>query len=158
MIDRTHQSPNYSSRHDAIISMIVLHATVGSGPSALAWLTNPASRVSTHYLIYKTGYVYQLIDDANAAWHAGVSSWRGLDSAQIQACSIGIEFENDNSGHDPYPQAQLDAALAVCRPLVARYHIEASMVVRHLDIALLPHRAVSPACAACVQGGRAAGV
>lgn len=145
MIDRTHKSPNYSSRHDAQIDMIVLHATVGSGASALSWLTNPASRVSSHYLIYKTGYIYQLVDDEEAAWHAGKSTWRGLDSAQIQAQSIGIELENANTGHDPYPQAQLDALLSLCRPLVARYHIEASMVVRHLDIAIPPGRKSDPA-------------
>lgn len=150
MIDKTHSSPNFSSRHDAAISMLVLHATVGSGPASLAWLCNPQpntpdARVSSHFLIYKTGYTYQLVDESNAAWHAGKSAWRGLDSAQIQAHSIGIELENDNTGHDPYPPAQLDALLAVCRPLVDRYYIDMSMVVRHLDIATPPGRKTDPA-------------
>ena len=70
-IDQAVRSPNYSLRGGQSISMIVLHATVGSARSALAWLTNPAARVSAHYLIDKSGHIYQLVADEYCAWHAG---------------------------------------------------------------------------------------
>ena len=57
--------------------MIVIHATAGTVRSALAWLTNPASRVSAHYLIDKAGQIYRLVPDEYAAWHAGRAAWRG---------------------------------------------------------------------------------
>src|SRR6266508_660397 len=95
-IDQAIRSPNYSVRGNQSISMIVLHATVGSAASALAWLTNPAARVSAHYLIEKSGHTYQLVADEHAAWHAGRASWHGQTA--INECSIGIELVNDNSG------------------------------------------------------------
>ncbi len=67
MIDTTFTSPNHSSREGKPITMLVLHATAGSARSALAWLTNPAARVSAHYLIDKRGHIYQLVADRMAA-------------------------------------------------------------------------------------------
>jgi N-acetyl-anhydromuramyl-L-alanine amidase AmpD len=140
-----HPSPNHSSRHGADISMLVLHATVGSYVSALAWLTSPQSRVSSHYLIRKDGHVAQLVQDDRAAWHAGDSFWHGLDSKAIQYCSIGIELENANTGKDPYPPAQLRVTHDLCQSLISRYNIERADVVRHLDIAIPKGRKTDPA-------------
>lgn len=142
--DTEHSSPNHSSRQGVAISMIVLHATVGSYESSLAWLCNPASAVSSHYLIRKDGHIAQLVPDSEAAWHAGKSVWKGLDSAEIQHCSLGIEMENANTGRDPYPQVQLDAAHDLCAQKIARYHITRDMVVRHLDIAIPKGRKTDP--------------
>src|SRR5689334_5602184 len=97
-IDSTLRSSNYGSRSNHDISMIVLHATVGSAASALAWLTNPAARVSAHYVIEKSGHIHQPVADKYAAWHAGRASWHGQTA--INECSIGIELVNDNSGRD----------------------------------------------------------
>jgi len=144
-IDQSHHSPNHSPRFGAVIRMIVLHATVGSFDSSLGWLCSPASRVSSHYLIRKDGHIAQLVPDDMAAWHAGVSFWRGMGSEQIQLSSIGIELENLNTGRDPYPQAQLDSCALLCRALIARYHIARAYVVRHLDIAIPPGRKSDPA-------------
>lgn len=141
--DTTFRSPNYSPRGQRKISMIVLHATVGTARSALAWLTNPRARVSAHYLIDKLGHVYQLVDDEFAAWHAGRALWRG--ETAINEMSIGIELENTNTGRDPYPQSQLDALTTLCRALVRRYEITPDMVVRHLDVAVPKGRKQDPA-------------
>lgn len=144
-IDTSIRSPNHSTRAGADISMIVMHSTVGSYASALAWLTNPASRVSTHYLIRKDGFIAQLVPDDLAAWHAGASRWFDLDSEDIQRRSIGVELENANTGRDPYPAAQLKAATDLCRHLVTRYRIVRDMVTRHLDIAIPRGRKTDPA-------------
>lgn len=125
--------------------MLVLHATVGGFHSSLSWLCNPKSKVSTHYLISKTGRVLRLVAEERAAWHAGVSQWFDLDSADIQHESIGIELENYNTGRDPYPKAQYAALLDLCRPLIARYRIAPDMFVRHLDIAVPRGRKTDPA-------------
>ena len=115
LIDTTIRSPNNAPRGNHTISMIVLHATAGSARSALAWLTNPAARVSAHYLIDKGGHIYQLVPDELVAWHAGRASWRGQSA--INEISLGIELENANNGRDPYPQAQLDALVELPDPV-----------------------------------------
>lgn len=145
LIDTTHRSPNHSSRDGATIKLLVLHATVGSYASSLAWLINPNSGVSTHYLISKTGYINQLVPDDRAAWHAGKSKWFDLDSDEIQEQSIGIELENKNNGIDPYPAAQMSALLWLSRNLVAEYSIRSDMITRHLDIAIPKGRKTDPA-------------
>jgi N-acetyl-anhydromuramyl-L-alanine amidase AmpD len=147
-IDHSIESKNSSSREGADISMIVLHATAGSYASALKELCDPKpkkpdDRVSAHYLIAKTGHTAQLVPDARAAWHAGVSSWMGMGSKEIQYQSLGIELVNLNTGRDPYPLVQLDAASALCRDLIGKYQITRLMVVRHMDIA--PGRKTDPA-------------
>ncbi len=143
MIIEQHPSPNHSSRNGTRITMIVMHATVGSYTSALSWMTNPASKVSSHYLIAKSGLVAQLVQDEMAAWHAGRARWMGV--TDINACSLGIELENANDGHDPYPPAQLASAHWLCQDKIARYNIERADVVRHLDIATPKGRKTDPA-------------
>lgn len=142
-VDRNHRSPNYGPRHGHQISMLVLHATVGTARSALAWLTNPAARVSAHLLIDKRGTIYELVPDEFTAWHAGRAFWQG--ETAINEVSIGIELENANDGRDPYPAAQLDALLHIAREKVAQYHIAPDMVVRHLDVAVPRGRKTDPA-------------
>lgn len=142
-IDRSIRSPNQAPRHGRQIQMIVLHATVGAARSALAWLTNPASHVSAHYLIDKSGHTYQLVPDEAIAWHAGQASWHG--ETAINEISLGIELENANNGRDPYPAAQIDALLALARDKVAQYGIRPDMVARHLDVALPRGRKNDPA-------------
>lgn len=125
--------------------MLVIHATVGSAESALNWLCNPVSKVSTHYLIDKSGRIYRLVSDDLSAWHAGKSRWRGLSATDIALGSIGIELENRNDGRDPYPPAQLDSLVELSHMLVVKYGILSDMVVRHLDIAIPPGRKTDPA-------------
>jgi len=139
------QSPNTSTRSGRPIGMIVLHATAGPARSSLDWLCSPSSHVSTHYLLTKSGALFQLVDDSLAAWHAGASAWNSLDSAAIQAASLGIELENANDGHDPYPPAQLDALTWLARQKIMQYRISREMVVRHLDIAIPAGRKTDPA-------------
>lgn len=80
--DRTHHSPNYNEGRSGDIDLVVLHTTEGSGKGAEAWLTDPRSRVSTHYLIMEDGESVRLVDDADTAWHC-----RGYNQR-----SVGIEF------------------------------------------------------------------
>ena len=64
-------SPNFDARL-APPDMIVLHYTgMTTGEAALARLTDPASRVSAHYLVEEDGRVFALVAEARRAWHAG---------------------------------------------------------------------------------------
>jgi N-acetylmuramoyl-L-alanine amidase len=64
-----------------------------SDEGAWTWLTNPASKASAHYVIGRTGTVWQLVPTDKEAWHAGGpgrSSWQGKDNCN--KFSIGIEM------------------------------------------------------------------
>ena len=135
-------SPNYRAGNKRKITCVILHATATSGiVSPLEWLTSPQSKVSAHYLIGKDGKIYQLVDDEDIAWHAGISYWRGKEN--VNTFSVGIELVNANDGKDSYPQAQIDACLGLCVAICKDYGIRAADVIGHKDIA--PGRKTDPA-------------
>lgn len=135
-------SPNFDVRAQAI-SMIVLHYTgMESGDAAIAWLADPASKVSAHYVVAEDGQVVRMVDEGARAWHAGRSCWRGL--TDINSASIGIEIVNPGHefGYRSFPPAQMDAVEALVAGLVARHRVAPAMVVGHSDIA--PSRKQDP--------------
>lgn len=137
---KKHPSPNWNERQ-CPVSMIVLHYTaLPTCEDSLARLcdpTNSAGRVSAHYLVDVDGTIYQLVDESKRAWHAGVGSWRGLD--KINDRSVGIEIQNiglaENGKRVPYPAHQIDAVVAICRDIKARYGIANRDIFGHSDSA-----------------------
>ena len=85
-------SPNFSNRAKSI-SLIVMHFTAGSNLNgAVAWFSNPKSKVSAHYIIGRDGRVVQMVKDDKKAWHAGRSSWKNVSN--VNDYSIGVELVN----------------------------------------------------------------
>jgi hypothetical protein len=126
------------------IDMLILHATGGVKTSDLWTLSGRDRRhlVSTHYYVTKLGEIYQLVQDKDIAWHAGVSYWQG--ESDCNRFSIGVELENLNDGRDVYPQAQQDAVLWLVRNKVHHYTIPRSRLVRHAEVALPAGRKNDP--------------
>lgn len=138
-----HPSPNHEDRRDSAIDMLVLHYTgMQSAQAALGRLCDPATKVSAHYLIDEDGGVFQLVHEARRAWHAGQSSWRG--HTDVNSRSIGIELVNPGHefGYRAFPEAQIDALIALTQLILARHSIPARNVVGHSDIA--PARKTDP--------------
>ena len=137
-------SPNCNSRpQGAPIDMLVLHYTgMPEAADALDRLCDPATKVSSHYLIDENGAVHALVPEDRRAWHAGVSFWRG--ETDVNGRSIGIELSNP--GHDfgyrPFPETQMAALIELAGDIIARHPIPARNVVGHSDIA--PRRKIDP--------------
>ena len=149
-------SPNFDARL-APIDLVVLHYTgMQDAETALRRLTDPApkagaykgpwqgpdidpatplGRASAHYVVGEDGAVYRLVDEAERAWHAGVSTWEGRDDVNSRA--VGIEIVN--GGHDfglpPFPDAQIEAVIALVRGILDRWELAPHRVVGHSDIA-----------------------
>src|ERR1700741_4159471 len=84
-------------------NFVILHHTAqNSCDQTLAAFTTVKSQVSAHYLICKDGTVHHLLNDYLRAWQAGVSKWGA--ATDINSVSIGIEI--DNSGFEPFTDAQ----------------------------------------------------
>lgn len=136
-----HPSPNHSLRKSVSIDTIVIHATGSPFDSALAWLCDPKSGVSAHYLIGKDGRIMRLVPPAYKAWHAGKSHWDGEDN--VNEFSIGIELENANDGVDPYPDAQLESLANLVASLRIDWTgITHERIISHAQIA--PGRKTDP--------------
>lgn len=138
MID--YPSPNFDVRRDeARPELIIIHYTsMKDTAAALERLSDPAAKVSCHYLIDEAGNIYRMVDEEKRAWHAGVAQWH--DRNDINSCSIGIEISNRNN--QPYTNAQLFALGLLCKDLMHRHNIPPENVIGHSDIA--PDRKQDP--------------
>lgn len=93
-------------------------------------------RVSAHFLIRRDGSVVQFVPCHLRAWHAGASTWRGME--RCNDFSIGIELEGcDEQPFDPPQYAALARLIDILR---RRYPIED--IAGHADIS--PGRKVDP--------------
>lgn len=130
-------SPNSGPRRDgARPDLIVLHHTAMlSAEAALERLCDPASEVSAHYLIGEDGRVWQLVDEALRAWHAGAGAWGGV--RDVNSRSIGIELANAGplDGFPPFAEPQMKALEALLGDIRDRWGIPPARVIAHSDMA-----------------------
>ncbi len=141
-IDRTYTAVSQDSR----AQFLILHYTALDFPTSLKVLTQGG--VSSHYLVRDDPpTIYQLVDENRRAFHAGVSSWKG--QALLNAALIGIEIVNLGYQNTPqgrryfnFPEAQIDAVIALVKKIVAEHGIKPDRVLAHSDIA--PQRKPDP--------------
>ena len=99
-------------------------------------------RVSAHCLIKRNGHIIQFVPFDKRAWHAGFSSFQGLDKCNDY--SIGIELEG--ADHIAYTDQQYQSLSQVTKLLIQDYPaITLGKIVGHNDIA--PGRKTDPGIA-----------
>lgn len=128
-----HPSPNFGPRRDGLEpSLVVLHYTaMASAEAALDRLSDPDAEVSAHYLIGADGTLWQLVREADRAWHAGQGEWRG--QGDVNSRSVGIEL--DNRGDHPFAEAQMAVLERLLPEIMERWSIPAHGVIGHSDMA-----------------------
>jgi N-acetylmuramoyl-L-alanine amidase len=130
-------SPNHDGRNrPEHPDMLVLHYTgMTRAEDALERLCSREAHVSSHYLVFEDGRIFQLVPEALRAYHAGVSSWEG--ETDNNSRSIGIEIANPGHdfGYPDFPEAQIEAVIALCRDILARRPMRPDRVVAHSDVA-----------------------
>lgn len=148
IIDGSHPSPNFNQR----IFNLVLHYTALDFETSLKVLTDPKREVSAHYLIPETDIdgqrkIFQLVQDKERAWHAGVSNWKNRSG--LNDTSIGIEIVNlgysDKDGKRtwyPFTDYQIESVIEISKIIIERYQIQATNIIGHSDIA--PGRKLDP--------------
>ena len=135
---------NYSSRKkNKTVKYIVLHYTgMINLQSAYSRLNSTLSDVSAHYLISRSGKIYNLLCLKLKAWHAGKSQWK--NDKNINDSSIGIELEN--KGHDygytEFTDKQYKSLKKLIYFLKSIYRINDECILFHSDIS--PNRKKDP--------------
>jgi len=137
-------SPNFDDRPpNTPVDILLMHYTgMETGAAAVARLTDPAARVSSHYTVDEDGTVYAHVPEDKRAWHAGVSFWAG--ARDINARSIGIEIVNPGHefGYRSFPDAQIEAVIALSLDILSRHAVPPERVLGHSDVA--PARKTDP--------------
>lgn len=99
-------------------------------------------QVSAHFFIARSGKVSQFVSTLERAWHAGASSFDGVDNCNDY--SIGVELEG--SDEIPYTDAQYAALIKLTRTLQESFpHLTRQRIVGHDQIA--PGRKTDPGSA-----------
>jgi len=111
--------------------LVLHHVQADSVEHAIAQFLQ--HEVSSHFLIDVDGKIFELVDENDVAYHAGVSFWAGVDG--LNKCSIGIEFINPAPFEKKFSAAQMQAGLELCQYLIAKHNIAAKNIVGHSDIA-----------------------
>lgn len=133
-------SPNQGARPAGVKPrLIVIHGTVGTDSGDLTWLRQKQAGVSYHYLLQRTGQIHRLVRPDKRAWHAGLSSWKGVPD--VNNYSIGIGLSNMGGG-EPYTEAQYDAAGWLCSVFWREFSIGMEQVLGHYHVS--PGRKTDP--------------
>ena len=118
---------------------LVIHYTAGrSLDSTVAWFQNKQAKASAHLVIGRGGEIVQMAAFNRKTWHAGRSSWDGVDG--LNAHSIGIEL--DNRGDGPFAAAMMDALEGLLGGILDRWAIAPDRVIGHACMA--PGRKMDP--------------
>ncbi len=134
-IDRPSQ--NFDARAEgAAIKLLIIHYTgLPSLKESLDRLSDPASKVSAHYLIDEEGNIFRMVKEDQRAWHAGFARWQ--KESDINTLSIGIELQNPGHewGLEIFPKSQMNALSALANEIIKRHDIRPEAVLGHSDVA-----------------------
>jgi len=141
-VSQVKPSPNHDERLLPADILLLHYTGMMCTAAAIERLCDSAAKVSSHYVVDEYGEVLQLVPEARRAWHAGQSSWGGVND--INSRSIGIEIANPGHSceYPDFPEAQIAAVIALCRDIVMRHRIRADRVLAHSDVA--PQRKLDP--------------
>ena len=137
-----YKSPNYNSRKNSKISLIIIHYTaLKNATDAILYLCNKENKVSAHYVISQNGTVFNLVKDKYRAWHAGKAYWQ--DKTDINSISIGIELDYSPYGKNNIFSFKMISSLKMLlTKLQKNYKINKNSILAHSDIA--PFRKTDP--------------
>ena len=137
-----YKSPNYNSRKNSKISLIIIHYTaLKKIEDAIYYLCKKEKKVSSHYLISQNGSVYHLVEDKFRAWHAGEGFWQ--ENTDINSVSIGIELDFSPYGtNNNFSFKMMFSLKLLLNKIQKKYKISKKNVLAHSDIA--PFRKKDP--------------
>tara|TARA_B100000989_G_scaffold275150_1_gene234476 strand:+ start:608 stop:1354 length:747 start_codon:yes stop_codon:yes gene_type:complete len=137
-----YKSPNYNSRNNSKIKLIIIHYTaLKNSNEAISYLCMKEKKVSSHYLISQNGTIYNLVEDKFRAWHAGDAFWQ--DFIDINSISIGIELDYSPRGkNNKFSFKMINSLKKLILNLKRNYKINKNSIIAHSDIA--PFRKKDP--------------
>jgi AmpD protein len=151
-------SPNHDERPaNTEIDVIIIHAISlppdrFGGPHIHDFFTNQLQtgyhpyfqeirdiRVSSHFVIARTGQITQFVPTNLRAWHAGDSEFKGRE--KVNDCSMGIELEGcDTMEFEDQQYSSLGQLVRCLRQAYPKISLE--NIVGHSDVA--PGRKTDP--------------
>ena len=115
------------------LSELVLHHTaMDDDESCISFFLDPASFVSSHFLVGRDGRLWQFVSLEHRAWHAGASYLHGR--SVLNRSSVGVEITGDGN-RVPFTDAQVETVVRLVGVLTAQLGLEAPWIAGHEHVA-----------------------
>lgn len=134
------QSNFTKGRNGKLPVLIVMHVADGSKPAVVNTFKNPASKVSSHFLVNKDGSVTQFVNTGDTAYANGVVvnpiSEVVLARAKQNPNSYSISIEHEGFGTKDITTAQYKATAELVNFLCKKWEIpeDRSHIIGHREI------------------------
>ncbi|MDO8469566.1 MAG: peptidoglycan recognition family protein [bacterium] len=133
------KSPNFwAGRKGYRPEGVVIHIMDGTLVGTDSWFANPASLVSSHYGIGRTGEVHQYVKEEDTAWHAGrvdAAVWK-LIKPNINPNLYTVGIEHEGKPDDIWTDAMKQSSAELIREICQRWQIpiDRNHIVGHFEI------------------------
>jgi N-acetyl-anhydromuramyl-L-alanine amidase AmpD len=133
------KSPNFwAGRKGYRPEGVVIHIIDGTLVGTDSWFANPASQVSAHYGVGRTGEVHQYVKEEDTAWHAGrvdAPVWK-LIKPNINPNLYTIGIEHEGKPEDVWTDAMKQSSAELVREICQRWQIpiDRNHIVGHFEI------------------------
>ena len=136
----THSSPHFRTNRLSKVDTIIIHYISAVNidkehpfhdKKILSLLTKPIPKgdgtfvkVSAHYYISRSGYIYRLINEDHVAWHAGLSEMPRTGRSirgSVNDFSIGIELAGGNWTN--FTNEQYESLICLVKDIKNRHKI-----------------------------------
>lgn len=133
------KSPNFwAGRKGYRPEGVVIHIMDGTLVGTDSWFANPASQVSAHYGVGRTGEVHQYVKEEDTAWHAGrvdAPVWK-LIKPNINPNLYTVGIEHEGKPEDVWTDAMKQSSAELVREICQRWQIpiDRNHIVGHFEI------------------------
>ncbi len=130
---------NYRKGRKQAVKYLVIHyvgATGDARNNAKYYSTTPGIGASAHYFIGHgpSPEVWASVAETDTAWHCGANRYVHPDCRNDNSIGVELCCHKDAAGVWYFDAETVDAAVALCRDIVARYGIDKTHVLRHYDV------------------------
>jgi N-acetylmuramoyl-L-alanine amidase len=126
-------------RIEPLSSLVLHHTAMDEDEECISLFLDPASFVSSHFLVGREGRLWQFVSLEHRAWHAGSSYLHGR--SVLNRSSVGVEITGDGN-RVPFTRAQVETVVRLTGVLTAQLGLEVPWIAGHEHVA--PGRKIDP--------------
>lgn len=113
-------------------TLVLHHTAMDEDETCISFFLDPASFVSSHFLVGRSGRLWQFVSLEHRAWHAGSSDLHGR--TVLNRDSVGVEITGDGNRY-PFTRAQVETVVRVVGVLTAQLGLEVPWIAGHQHVA-----------------------
>ncbi len=130
---------NYRKGRKQAVTYLVIHyvgATGDARNNAKYYGTTPGIGASAHWFVGHgpSPEVWASVAEGDTAWHCGANKYKHPECRNDNSIGVELCCHKDAAGGWYFDPETVDAAVALCRDIVARYGIARAHVLRHYDV------------------------